>query len=253
MTAQTQYDPRKFPPGLLAVPATEWMWTRSVNSLIGLLSGLPPGSGVQINQRSSSAADNRNMLVESFLAGPPSHQWILFVDSDMTPEPFTIPRLLSHNVDVVGALYYSRDGQYQPMYGELADDRVQTSAEGLRKVAWVGTGCLLVKRSVLEVMDRPYMEFLAPGMAEDVYFCAKAGKLGFSVYVDTALCAGHMSAEPIDREAAMLHQQLPRVQALRNAEAERKRPEYEAAARRLEEVSRAFDKNGIRVNQAPRA
>lgn len=243
----TEYYPPNFPPGLLAVPATEWMWTRSVSSLIGVISGLPPGSGVEINQQ-GSAASNRNGLIEHFLAVP-FLEWILFIDSDMTPEPATIPRLLSRDVDIVGALYYSRNGTYEPLYGDLTDERVETSPTGLRKVAWVGTGCLMVKRRVLEAMKPPYMEFLAPGQAEDVYFCTKARKLGFAVHLDTALCVGHMAAAPIDQEAATLYQQLARIQALRNAEAERKRPEHELMGRRLEEVSRTFDENGVRVEQ----
>jgi GT2 family glycosyltransferase len=190
------------------------MWTKSVSSLIGLIGWMPPGSGVMINQQ-GSAASNRNGQIDSFLAGPPFHEWILFVDSDMTPGPETAARLLSHNVDIVGALYYSRDGKYIPMYGELRDEQVETSAAGLRKVDWVGTGCLLIRRKVLAAMQPPYMEFLAPGLAEDVFFCRKARQLGFSVYVDTAQCVGHMTATPIDAEAAMLYRQLPRVQAMR--------------------------------------
>jgi hypothetical protein len=208
-----QYDPAAFPPGLLAVPATEWMWTRSINSLIGLIGWLPRGSGVMVNQESSSIAANRNGLLSDFLANK-SLEWILFLDSDMTPEPGTACRLLSHNVDVVGALYYSRDGKYTPMYGELQGEQVETSATGLRKVEWVGTGCMLIRRKVFEAMQPPYMEFLAPGLGEDVFFCRKARQLGFNVYVDTALCAGHMTALPIDAEMAMLYQQLPRVQAI---------------------------------------
>jgi hypothetical protein len=255
VTTPTQCNPADFPPGLLAVPATEWMWTKSVGSLIGLIGWLPPGSRVVINHRASAAA-NRNMLVEQFLAEP-SLKWILFVDSDMTPEPQTALRLLSHDVDIVGALYYSRDGSYTPMYAELQGEQVETSAAGLRKVDWVGTGCMLIRRKVLEAMQTPYMEFLGPERGEDVYFCRKAMRMGFSVYLDTAYCVGHMTAQPIDAEAAMLYSQLPRVQELRwntlqsqrrNDEGERKRPEFELARRRLEEVSRIFDENGIRVS-----
>jgi GT2 family glycosyltransferase len=159
---------------------------------------------------------DRNGLIERFLTRP-SLEWILFVDSDMTPEPETTCRLLSHNVDIVGALYYSRDGHYMPMYGELQNDPGGISASGLRKVDWVGTGCMLIRRKVLEAMQPPYMEFLAPGLGEDVFFCRKARQLGFGVYVDTAHCVGHMAAAPIDAEAAMLYRQLPRVQALRRA------------------------------------
>jgi hypothetical protein len=234
LTGQPKYYPPNFPPGLLAVPATEWMWTQSANALIGLIGWMPPRSGVQINQQSSSVAANRNTLIDRFLTQP-QLEWILFVDSDMTPDPETTCQLLSHNVDVVGALYYSRDGKYMPMYGELPDQRGGRTTTGLRKVDWVGTGCMLIRKKVLEAMQPPYMEFLAPGIAEDVYFCRKAMNLGFGVYVDTAHCVGHMSAAPIDAEAAMLYGHLPRVQSLRKETGERSSAAYDANGVRTEE------------------
>ena len=120
------------------------------------------------------------------------------------------------------------DGQYQPLYGDL-NAHPETWSTGLRKVDWVETGCLLVRRSVLEALHPPYMEFLAPGLGEDVYFCRKARSLGFDVHVDLAHCVGHMAAQPIDREAAEMHRQLPSVQALQ---------------------PRTFDANGIRVKES---
>ena len=213
MINSSEYYPPNFPPGLLAVPATEWMYTRSVHSLVGLLTWLPPGSGVEINQRSSSVVNNRNELIEHFLSHR-SLEWLLFLDSDMTPEPETACRLLSHNVDIVGALYFSRDGRYVPMFSEVDvgfssvlvsscnPTDVSASARDLRQVDWVGTGCMLIRRRVLEAMRPPYMEFGAPGLGEDVVFCRRARELGFGVYVDASHCVGHLMTAPVDRRSA---------------------------------------------------
>ena len=206
----------KLPPGLVAIPATDMMWTKSVLALLGIIQGLPPYSSIDINPQISSPAANRNFLVERFLSVP-HFQWLLLLDADMTPRPETVARLLSHNVDIVGATCYQRSGEYLPCWNELTDK--QPNENGLLEVASVGTGCLLVSRRALRAMSQPYFPLTPFGSGEDVAFCVRARELGFPVYLDTQLVVGHMHVLPVDEQNVSLLVQQPRVEQLRSMRA----------------------------------
>jgi hypothetical protein len=202
------YDIAGLPPGVVAIPAGAWMWTESVHSLFRVTQGMPRGSRMSMarNATSSSIAANRNKLVEGFLLDM-SYKWILFLDSDMVPRVDTIPRLLSHNVDIVSALYFQRSEPFLGVYSELPD--AQPVADGdpdLREVLFAGAGCLLVRRPVLDAMARPCWEHPSPGGEEDSLFCEKARALGFKVHVDLGHSIGHMAARAIDEELVTFYQ-----------------------------------------------
>lgn len=203
MTRHT-YTPTDFPPGLVAVPAQDWMWTQSVEAFTYLPTALPPGSAIRFGRQSSSAEWNRNRLTEEFLRDADEYgwQWILYVDSDMVPPPATAVRLLSHNVDVVGAYYFSRR---EPLVAEF--NRVgmppADPVNGLLPVMWVGAGCLLLRRHVFEKLPEPWWPHAPnPGEGEDIAFSAKVRALGIPIYVDLALQVGHMAARPIMKRDA---------------------------------------------------
>ncbi len=108
--------------------------------------------------------------------------------------------MLSHGVDVVGALCYFRKKPYRPVF---VGNGSPLSADGLLPVESVGTGCLMLRRRVLEAIPFPWFEHPVPGIGEDTSFCVKARRHGFPVYMDTELCAGHIEVRPVgDEEAA---------------------------------------------------
>lgn len=189
-------------PGVVAIPATEMMHTGSVSSFIGLRQSLPSGSKMLIGTMSSSPAANRNGMAESILSHE-EFQWILFLDSDMMPDPATALRLLDHRVDMVGALCYMRGYPFSPCCNPMFEPPT-----GLREVDWVGTGSLLVRRHVMETIKYPWFEHTLPGTGEDILFCHKARKAGFKVHVDLDLVVGHMATVPITREMAYVGRHL---------------------------------------------
>lgn len=82
------------------------------------------------------------------------------------PEPFasfnTIDRLMSHNKTLVGALYFGRWGGAKPMYSEGMDnvEEAKKSRRGpvnaIQVTKWVGTGCMLIHRSVFEDIEKKF-------------------------------------------------------------------------------------------------
>lgn len=197
-----------FPPGLLAVPCLEMMFTPSVRAITHLVTMLPPGSAVQFQEGSHSIAWKRNALVRSMLSQP-SLQWVLFVDSDAVPPPDTVVRLLAHEVDIVGALHCLRFSPYP-----LGSSRpIGQGPGGLHQVNTLGCHCMLVRRSVFERIPEPWFEHPAPGVGEDAYFNMRADEAGIPRFVDPCLVVGHMSMLNITPEFANLYRQTAAGQA----------------------------------------
>lgn len=141
--------------------------------------------GLSINFGDAFIVHSRNRLAHRFVEET-DFEWGLFVDDDMVlphgnptwfkrttgwkdfPDSMagvkTIDRLLSHEKSLVGALYFGRNhrGEGKPMFAEgfhsetvAREARNLKSVRSVRPTAWVGTGCLLVHRSVLEtIRDR---------------------------------------------------------------------------------------------------
>ena len=195
-----------FPPGLVAIPTVDWMYTEPVIAFMNLLAALPPRSGLEFT-RGSSAAQNRNRLTELFLANE-DWKWILYCDGDQTPPPETVVRLLSHKVDIVSGLIVTRYPPYTPLFaagGEFVPEG------GLHEVAWLGGGCVLVSRRLVEAMPAPHWEHTEPGYGEDILFSQKAKALGFPLYVDCSLPVGHMAVRSLTVQDAAEYHSRPEV------------------------------------------
>ena len=152
--------------------------------------------------------NNRNQIAKQFIEGG----WdILFMfDEDNLPivNPFS---MLDHDVDVCGGVYPGRftkgfnfhvfdlDKKKYPkeiFFNFMPSDR----REGLQKVDAVATGCIAIKRSVIEKMYKknwaPFEElFDKYGImitSDDMAFCLKCMKLDIPVYADWNVLVDHM-------------------------------------------------------------
>lgn len=172
---------------------------------------------------------NRDRIVEQFLNEEEEPEWLLMLDSDME-HPFDIgQRLVRHQKEIVGALYFHRGKSHDPLTFKVSDpqedrygrmtrywtpmrDEVYDfllesgipprdtavcidGVDGLREVDAIGTGAILIHRSVLEAMaPGPWFEYETGGNSEDLMFCANAKeKYGFKVYCDFSTICGHMA------------------------------------------------------------
>lgn len=131
-----------------------------------------------LNFGDSFVAHSRNSCADHFLKS--DLEWMLTIDDDMLvpfgnaawfnaylgydlPKPFcdfnAIDRLLSHGKTLVGALYFGRWKKGLPVYNEgRAEEAYARSAphDVCKPTRWVGTGCLLVHRSVYEDIERKF-------------------------------------------------------------------------------------------------
>lgn len=200
-----------FPPGMIAVPCQEWVWTKFMLALQQLVG--PPGTVLWTADVGTTIASKRNRLVEQFL-GEDSLQWLFCLDSDMVPPPETILQLLAARQDIVTAVYVNRADPYKivcgtqhPESGHLEPLSKLGGEEPLKEVEYAGTACLLVRRRVFETLKDPWFEARADGTGSDIAFCDKARAHGFRIYCDTRLWVGHIGVFDYDIEFALAWQQ----------------------------------------------
>lgn len=165
----------------------------------------------------------RNGLAEAFLTS--ATEWILWLDSDMTFPINTITELFKvaeeKNAKMVTGIYYQRKNQNLPVLwsrGEETEHAGLTGMENQRaktnkyvgafmfphpdkkepfKVHAAGFGCVLIHRSVFEVLDRPWFKFIPEVCSEDFYFFVNAKEAGFELWATPSLDLGHIGDAPI--------------------------------------------------------
>ena len=118
--------------------------------------------------------------------------------------------LLSHQKDVIGALYFQRAGECKPVlmmaegggYRFLREDEV---THGLQRVDIAGGGCLLINMRVFDKIKQPYFE---PEFkwGTDIQLCRKAVEAGFDIWADTSVELGHVREERVVVTSKNRHQ-----------------------------------------------
>lgn len=216
------------PPGLVGVPAREWIWTESVASFFDLQ--LPPSSHVELIPGSLPVPEKRDELARMLLQVH-HWRWLLFLDSDQTFPPDVAARLWGtarrtdagivaapvtrrrkesvQRVGTVNAWHLDAPPGWEPedptRVGDDPKLRDYTRAVHAREidpdgdpfpVDLVGAGATLIRREVVEALEGPpYFPpslHVQPGHQEDVNFVFRARRAGFGVVVDPGVRVGHV-------------------------------------------------------------
>lgn len=136
----------------------------------------------------------------------------LFIDSDIEVKVEDIKRLLNYNLDIISAVYKSRESEYCYVGGLFKRDKngiidalkMKTDSEGLMEVDWVGAGCLLIKKKVLENLPFPWFRYPiiekykngnkhCKLIFEDVGFCISLKEYGFKIWLDCDTEVKHLA------------------------------------------------------------
>lgn len=165
----------------------------------------------------------RNGLTEGFLAS--DTEWLFWMDSDMTFSKDTLVEMFKvaeeKDAKMVTGIYYQRKGLNFPVLWSRGVPTEEGTISGLEtkraetnkyvgsfmfphqdkkepfKAHAAGFGCVLVHRTVFEVMDRPWFKFLPGVCSEDFYFFVNAQELGFDLWVTPIPELGHIGDAPI--------------------------------------------------------
>lgn len=183
----------------------------------------------------SMLTESRHRLVAEALKWEATH--LLWLDADHIFPADTIPRLLSHNVDIVGCNYARRATPTAPTAAKVVTDNdnedrknlVYTTLEKahdglLEEVDSMGFGVCLMNMRVFDLLqieaDKTDGNFLplfkfeeTPGkvgmIGEDVFFFRKARAAGAKVYIDHALSwnVGHITDQIMTNAHAVAHEE----------------------------------------------
>lgn len=173
----------------LGVVASDYVRSRTVNTLISIMKNFPTIVDSTIKQGCLVHINREEVVKDALKAGIYTH--VFFVDSDMCFSARVLQRLLDDDKDIVGANYNHRRLPLTPL------TKNPTGTTDLFKTDLIGTGCMLIKTSVFPKLKRPWF-FLgeqndtSPGMGEDAYFCKKAIENGIDVWCDPSVEVGHV-------------------------------------------------------------
>lgn len=210
----------------IAIPCAQLVEPVTLQSMLGVIN-YAAISGIEIvdigvTQR-QMIDDARNSLVETFLGS--DVDWIFWMDSDMTFPKETLVELFKVAEDkdskMVTGVYYQRKGANFPVLWSRGDELESGSVSGIGSKRsetnkYVGSflfphpdkkepgtahaagfGCVLIHRSVFEVMDRPWFKFLPGVCSEDFYFFVNAKEAGFTLWYTPKLDLGHIADAPV--------------------------------------------------------
>lgn len=190
-----------------------------VTSLLQLHKPLPCAFAVVDRQRVDKARNY--MAVEALRQG---FDYLFMVDDDNPIPPETLELMIADDKDIVIAPILSRnpvEKNYHPLcafYSEVVDVKGKSlrmyhpikefKDEGpLHKIDAGGTGCILIKRRVLEKMFEKYQDHMFEfgdvtvngqrrTMSEDAEFCERAVDLGFEIWLDDRIRPKHLITTP---------------------------------------------------------
>ena len=140
---------------------------------------------------------SRNLLRRYCLEN--NYDYFLSLEQDVVPPKDAIERLLKHNKEIVGGLYFylgddnktllpmvwvHHHGEYarRLMFHEVLNDE-------LIEVITCGLGCVLIRKDALEKIRFRHVEGEEPW--DDLWFCEDARDKGFKVYVDNGVRCKH--------------------------------------------------------------
>jgi hypothetical protein len=136
-----------------------------------------------------------NMILADDNYGPDDA--LLLLDGDQKHPLDMLEKMRAHNLDMVCAHYYKRDGEMvQSMCFEIGNGKRpykpydNPPREGLHEIGTTGFGCVLIKKKVLHSMD-----FFSPEdsnmMETDFIFFHKARQYGFKLWLDASIESEH--------------------------------------------------------------
>jgi len=170
--------------------------------------------------RGYDCATARNNIAKKALAI--GADYVMMVDSDVTPPCDALVNLMSHDVDVCSGFYMHRDSSTNavtertcicklqkpdgshyfgyPLESEYTAQELREkrdNGEYLIEIHGGGMGCILIKTSVFNEVPYPWFDWVDYGqgigmLSEDLFFCESCRNEGIKLHADTRVACGHM-------------------------------------------------------------
>ena len=220
---------------MIAIPCLDSIAARTVKSLFDL--SAPEGCETCVEFMESSLVYlSRDRL--AVMAMEEKADFILWIDSDMVFPPDMLQKLIADaesGKDMITGLCFRRRPDYNPAIwkrlrpGLPGESVVETyddyPEEAVFEVEACGMAAILMRTSVIrEVFEKEKALFAPiPGYGEDVSFCLRARKAGFSVWCDSHIKVGHLAETIVTEDTFRAYRQ--KQEEVRNAQRSEDRAE----------------------------
>ena len=148
----------------------------------------------------------RNWCVKKFLEETESTH-LFFIDSDVIPPKDALEKLVNMDAPVAAGAYpikkfNTNEAKAETVYALFNRDeedgglRPVKSGHGINPIEYAGTGCLMIKREVFDILEKPYFkwEYDEEGLmkrGEDMYFSEKLLERGVPMYANLDVICQH--------------------------------------------------------------
>ena len=160
-----------------------------------------PASTKFVFRQGMDVTGNYNGLVEDM-----SGDWLWLMGDDHTFAPDILISLIEHDVDVVVPLCLKKDAPFDPVVyesDEIQDDgntwhRVaRLPQHGLHQIHAAGSAGMLIRKHVLDAIEKPIFTTEKGMQNEDLVFCRKVREAGFKIWCDVDQHMGHISPKTV--------------------------------------------------------
>lgn len=133
------------------------------------------------------------------------YDFMLHLESDVFPPVDVIERLIFHQKNVIGGLYYTDEGIYRmPMVMERLElssksitsfhsgyygGEIRLFDGGIHEVAQIGLGCVLISRKAM--LRLPFRYEIERNNHPDTYFSEDCDMQNIPIHVDTSIVCRH--------------------------------------------------------------
>jgi hypothetical protein len=160
-----------------------------------------PASTKFVFRQGMDVTGNYNGLVEDM-----SGDWLWIMGDDHTFAPDILLNLLAHDVDVVVPLCLKKDAPFDPVVYEGQEERedgliyhhvARLPESGMVEVHAAGSAGMLIRKHVLDAIDRPVFVTEKGMQNEDLVFCRRVREAGFRIFCDVDQRMGHISPKTV--------------------------------------------------------
>lgn len=173
----------------LALPTNRLIKPKTALSLMELVKG--NDYEIIVSIKGYTTAENRNYI--SAQAVKRGCDYLFMADDDMIYSPDTISRLLAHNKEIIGGMYFTKYEDKEPLIEYLDNNRPTE----LFECGALGGGLMLIKTEVFKKINQPWYGYIwyDNGMikeSNDWFFCHKAKAAGYKIWCDPTVEAKHI-------------------------------------------------------------
>lgn len=161
-------------------------------SLGGVDVGIAWGTG-------SDITGNFNRAIEMMR---PQDEWVWIMGDDHVWDEFLLLQLIQHDLDVVVPNVVEKQAPFKPVVYSGIDGKspegfdyhvvARLPATGVHEVFAAGSAGMLIRRHVIDALERPVFQTSGHYQNEDLNLCRKIREAGFKIHCDVDARMGHI-------------------------------------------------------------